>query len=114
MKRLAVALLLTWSCEFVDEAARRRDESERSAVETSREERILLEFFSVDDAQRIAAHLKLGIVNFDSISQPRPRLEDIVSVHSAADEVWEEDLSGFGFRSGRWSTASVGLGWRLR
>jgi hypothetical protein len=115
MKRLAAALLVIASCELAEEAARRPAELvESRTLRASREERILWEFFEVDYAQRKVAHLaSSALADFDSVTQPRPRLDDIVSSVGKADESWEADLSAFGvpdrafvFRFGRLGLAT--------
>jgi hypothetical protein len=98
MKRIIAACMLLFpSCELFEEAARKPGELKRSAaVSTQREEGILREFFTVDFAEKKAAHLALNIADFEAVPQPRPRLDDVVAAHGPADATWEADLSAYG------------------
>ena len=98
MKRLVVLAFFTCGCELADEAARRPGELKRSAVvEPTREESILNDYFTQEYAQRKIAHLaSTELADFDSVSQPRPRIADIVSRFGEADGTEEIDLSPFG------------------
>lgn len=93
-----MSLVLACGCELVDQAARRPGELKRGAViEPSREESILRTYFTEDFAQRKVAHLALSdLADFDSISQPRPRIDDVLARFGAADAMVEQDLSPFG------------------
>ncbi len=117
MKQAAGILVLACGCELVDQAARRPGELKRAAeVEPtpSREESILRTYFTEDFAQRKVAHLALSdLADFDSISQPRPRIDDILASFGGADAMVETDLSPFGvpgravvYRFGRLSLAT--------
>jgi hypothetical protein len=115
MKKLLLAVFLSSGCELVDEASRRPGELERGAsVPAGREERILRGFFDVDYAQRKVAHVVANpLLDFDSVEQPRPRIEDIIARHGMADETWEADLTPYGvsdravvFRYGRLGLAT--------
>jgi hypothetical protein len=101
MSRVLAVLLLISGCDFIDEAARRPGELKRGNVaEPAREEKILNAFFDVDFAQRKVAHLELSdLVDFDSVSQPRPRIHDVISSFGPADATTEVDLSPFGVSS---------------
>ena len=101
MKALLPLVILAFvGCEFVDEAARKPGELKAAAtVEASREEQILRDFFTVDFAQRKIAHLvQYDVPNFDAVRQPRPRIDEIISMYGAADKVEEIDLESFGVR----------------
>ena len=100
MKTAAVILVLACGCELVDQAARRPGELKQGAVmEPSREESILRTYFTEDFAQRKIAHLELSdLADFDSVSQPRPRIDDILARFGAADATAETDLSSHGVR----------------
>jgi hypothetical protein len=75
---VALILLLTCGCELVDRAARKPGDTE-------------------DFAQRKVAHLTVSkLADFDSVSQPRPRIDDVVSRLGEADAVTERELSRFG------------------
>jgi hypothetical protein len=95
---MALILLLSCGCELVDRAARRPGEMKRAAViAPDREESILRTFFAEDFAQRKVAHLTVSkLADFDSVSQPRPRIDDVVSKFGEADAVTETELSRFG------------------
>jgi len=98
MALILLILLLTCGCELVDRAARRPGELKRAAViAPDREESILRAHFMEDFAQRKVAHLAVSkLADFDSVSQPRPRIDDVVSEFGDADAVVETDLSPFG------------------
>ena len=101
MKHVAVILALACGCELVDQAARRPGELKQGAViEPSREESILRIYFTEDFAQRKIAHLELSdLVDFDSVSQPRPRIDDVLTRFGGADSTVEAELSPFGVPS---------------
>ena len=101
MKRfIPFVILVFFGCEFVDEAARKPGELKAAAaMEPSREEQILREFFSVDFAQRKIAHLVLyDVPNFDAVRQPRPRIDDVIESYGVPDRVQEIELGPFGVR----------------
>lgn len=101
MKGFLAALVVISSCELVDEAAKRPGTLRRgAAVSTEREEKILRAFFSVDYAEKKASHLaQYDLADFDSVSQPRPRVEDVIAQYGMADDTWEADLSPHGVSS---------------
>ena len=104
MERVALILVLACGCELADRAARRPGELKKSAkVAPGREESILRAYFMEDFAQRKIAHLEVSnLADFDSVSQPRPRIDDILSRFGEADATVEKELSPFGVPARAW------------